>query len=156
VSFAVRPVADAAERAAAMAVRQAVFVEEQGISIPDEFDDRDDEAEHLVVVEEHGGAIVATCRVFVDDATAGPPGTARLGRLAVLPRARHRGLASAMIAACEARARAAGATVMVLDAQVAAMPLYARAGYTGRGEPFDDAGIPHLTMDKRLDEPRDA
>jgi predicted GNAT family N-acyltransferase len=149
VSPGVRPVAGAAEHAAAMAVRQAVFVEEQGISVPEEFDGRDEEAEHLIV-QDDDGSIVATCRVFVSDPTAGPAGTARLGRLAVLPRARHRGLASAMIAACEEHARAAGATRMVLDAQVAAMPLYERAGYTGRGEPFDDAGIPHLTMDKPL------
>jgi predicted GNAT family N-acyltransferase len=144
----VRPVDGADEHAAAMAVRQAVFVEEQGISVPEEFDARDAEAEHLIGVGEDG-AVIATCRVFADDGAG--DGTARLGRLAVLPAARGQGLASAMIAACEARARAAGATRMVLDAQVAAMALYARAGYAPRGAVFDDAGIPHQSMDKALD-----
>lgn len=143
----VRPVAGAEEHAAAMAVREAVFVREQGISVPDEFDARDAAAEHLVALGEDG-AIVATCRLFVDDGAT--DGTARLGRLAVLPQARGHGIASAMIAACEARARAAGAQRMVLDAQVAAMALYERAGYASHGAVFDDSGIPHQTMDKVL------
>lgn len=137
-----------AERAAAMAIRRAVFVEEQQIPIAEEFDDRDAEAEHLLVVDDDGTP-VATCRVFADDGRG--DGTARLGRLAVLPQARRRGLASRMIAVCEERARAAGATQMVLDAQISAMPLYERSGYTARGEDFDDgSGIMHRTMVKAL------
>lgn len=83
--------------AAAMAIRRAVFVQEQEIPPEEEFDARDAEAEHLLIVDDDGTP-VATCRVFADD---DGDGTARLGRLAVLPRARRRGLASRMIAACE-------------------------------------------------------
>ncbi|WP_445148104.1 GNAT family N-acetyltransferase [Baekduia sp. Peel2402] len=135
---------------AAMDIRRAVFVQEQGIAEAEEYDDRDAEAEHLLVVEDDAaGTPIATCRVFVDDGRA--DGTARLGRLAVLPQARRRGLASRMIEACEERARAAGARRMVLDAQVSAMPLYERSGYTAEGEDFDDgSGIPHRTMVKAL------
>lgn len=134
--------------AAAMAIRRTVFIEEQGIPIAEEFDARDAEAEHLLVADDDGTP-VATCRVFADDGDG--DGTARLGRLAVLPRARRRGLASRMIAACEERARAAGATRMVLDAQLGAMPLYERSGYAARGEDFDDgSGIMHRTMEKAL------
>lgn len=134
--------------AAAMAIRRAVFVQEQEIPPEEEFDARDAEAEHLLIVDDDGTP-VATCRVFADDGAG--DGTARLGRLAVLPRARRRGLASRMIAACEERARAAGATRMVLDAQVTAMPLYERSGYTGEGDDFDDgSGILHRTMVKAL------
>lgn len=133
---------------AAMAIRRAVFVEEQAIPIAQEFDARDAEAEHLLVVGDDGTP-VATCRVFADDGDG--DGTARLGRLAVLPRARRRGVASRMIAACEERARAAGATRMVLDAQLSAMPLYERSGYIAQGEDFDDgSGIVHRTMVKSL------
>jgi predicted GNAT family N-acyltransferase len=137
-----------ADRDAAMAIRRAVFVQEQRIPPEEEFDARDAEAEHLLVVDDDGTP-VATCRVFADDGAG--DGTARLGRLAVLPHARRRGLASRMIAACEQRARAAGATRMVLDAQLGAMPLYERAGYTGEGEDFDDgSGIMHRRMVKAL------
>jgi predicted GNAT family N-acyltransferase len=144
----VRTAATAADRDAVMAIRRAVFVEEQGIAPAEEFDARDAEAEHLLVVDDHD-APIATCRVFPDD--GGQDGTARLGRLAVLPAARHRGLATLMIEACEARARAAGATRMVLDAQVTAMPLYERSGYESTGGDFDDgSGILHRTMVKAL------
>jgi predicted GNAT family N-acyltransferase len=137
------------DRAAALAIRRTVFVEEQGVPMAEEFDARDAEAEHLLVVADDGTP-VATCRVFARDGEA-PDGTARLGRLAVLPRARRRGLASRMIAACEERARAAGATRMVLDAQLGAMPLYERAGYAAEGEDFDDgSGILHRRMVKAL------
>jgi predicted GNAT family N-acyltransferase len=136
---------------AAMAIRRTVFVEEQGIPEAEEYDARDAEAEHLLVIDEDGLTPIATCRVFVDDGQGDGGATARLGRLAVLPRARRRGLASRMIEACEERARAAGAARMVLDAQVSAMPLYERSGYTARGEDFDDgSGIPHRTMVKAL------
>jgi len=146
---AIRAVASAEDLAAAMAIRRAVFVQEQSIPESEEYDDRDPHAEHLLVVADDGTPI-ATCRVFADDDGHGG-GTARLGRLAVLPVARRRGLATLMIAACEERARAAGARRMVLDAQVSAMPLYERSGYTAEGEDFDDgSGIPHRTMVKAL------
>lgn len=146
----IRTATSAEELRAAMDIRRTVFVEEQGIPEAEEYDDRDAQAEHLLVVADDGTPI-ATCRVFVEDGRDATPGTARLGRLAVLPVARRRGLASRMIEACEERARAAGARRMVLDAQVSAMPLYERSGYTAEGEDFDDgSGIPHRTMVKAL------
>jgi predicted GNAT family N-acyltransferase len=39
---------------------------------------------------------------------------------------------------------------MDLHAQTAALGLYERAGYTAYGVPFDDEGIEHLAMEKRL------
>ena len=39
---------------------------------------------------------------------------------------------------------------MDLHAQTAALGLYERAGYTAYGAPFDDEGIEHLAMEKRL------
>lgn len=143
---AIRTVAGAGDLRAAMAIRRAVFVEEQAIPEAEEFDARDAEAEHLIAIDDDG-APIATCRVFADEGD----GWARLGRLAVLPQARRRGLASRMIAACEDRARAAGARRMALDAQATAMPLYERSGYTAEGEDFDDgSGIMHRRMVKAL------
>ena len=142
----IRPVAGDDDLAAAMAIRRTVFVQEQGVPEDQEFDARDAEAQHLLVVDDDGTP-VATCRVFADEGD----GWARLGRLAVLPRARRQGLASRMIAECEARARAAGAERMALDAQVVAMPLYEASGYAAEGEDFDDgSGIVHRRMVKAL------
>jgi predicted GNAT family N-acyltransferase len=41
-----------------------VFCDEQGVSLAAELDGRDDEALHLVVVED--GAVIATCRLLLD------------------------------------------------------------------------------------------
>jgi predicted GNAT family N-acyltransferase len=137
-----RPARDADEVRAALALRHEVFVVEQRVPIGEEIDEHDDGALHLVVVED--GRVVATCRVVMDG------GTAKLGRVAVAPSARRRGLASRLIEESERHARALGARRVALAAQTGALSLYERAGYTPYGERFMDAGIEHLMMEKRL------
>jgi predicted GNAT family N-acyltransferase len=140
----VRPARTPPELWAALALRRAVFVDEQGVPLDEELDGRDDEAFHLVAVEPDG-AVVGTCRLLRDAATV------TLGRMAVAPPARGRGLAGELLAEAEREAREAGATHMRLAAQVDAVGLYDRAGYEPVGERFLDAGLEHQTMQKRLD-----
>jgi predicted GNAT family N-acyltransferase len=138
----VRPARDQAEVDAALALRHEVFVVEQRVPLADEQDGRDAQALHLVGVQD--GRVVATCRVLNDGDTA------KLGRMAVAAGVRRRGIASRLLAAAEASARATGARRVALAAQADAVALYERAGYAARGERFLDAGIEHLMMDKRL------
>ena len=138
----VRPTRDEAEVAAALALREEVFCGEQGVSLAEERDGRDEEALHLVVVDE--GVVVGPCRLLVDGTTA------KLGRMAVSRTRRGLGLARALITEAEARARALGAERIVLAAQLSAQPLYDRAGYAAFGEVFLDAGIEHVMMAKPL------
>ena len=138
----VRPARDRAEVDAALALRHEVFVVEQQVPLAEELDGRDDEALHLVAVED--GAVVATCRLVRDGDTV------KLGRMAVAPRARRRGLASRLLEEADAQAAALGARRIALAAQTGALALYERAGYAGYGERFLDAGIEHLMMDKRV------
>ena len=130
------------ERAAALALRHEVFVGEQGVPVELEIDEHDDTALHLVALQD--GRLVGTCRLVRDGAKA------KFGRLVVARDARGAGIGSALLDEAERRARAAGAQQMVLTAQLAAMRLYERAGYTARGEVFLDAGIEHMTMEKAL------
>lgn len=130
------------ERAAAFALRHEVFVEEQGVPVELEIDEHDDTALHLVAIE--GEQLVGTCRVVRDGARA------KFGRLVVTRDARGSGIGRALLDEAERRARADGARRMVLTAQISAMGLYERAGYTARGEVFLDAGIEHMTMEKAL------
>jgi predicted GNAT family N-acyltransferase len=139
----VRPARTPPEVWAALALRRAVFVDEQRVPIADELDGRDDDALHLVAVEA-GGAVVGTCRIL----RAGS--TATLGRLAVAGAARGRGLGSGLVAEAERVAREAGARRMTLAAQVDAIVLYERAGYEPSGERFLDAGLEHQRMEKAL------
>jgi predicted GNAT family N-acyltransferase len=130
------------ELAGALALRRAVFVEEQGVPLHEELDEHDAEALHLVAVE--GGQVVGTCRLL-------PAGDAlKLGRMAVARTARRRGIAARLLEEAEAQARAQGIHVIRLSSQLDARPVYERAGYTAYGDQFLDAGIEHVMMEKTL------
>jgi predicted GNAT family N-acyltransferase len=133
------------ELAAAFALRHEVFCVEQGVSVADELDGRDDEALQLVAVRSRDGRLVGTCRVLIEGATA------KLGRMAVPRDARGAGIGSALLASAELAARRAGASRVALNAQLAARGLYARAGYVENGPSFVEAGIDHVGMERRLD-----
>lgn len=127
----VRRVSTPEELQEALRIRHTVFVEEQGVPLAEEQDAADASALHLLV--------------FVDGA---PAGTARLvgakvGRVAVLPAFRGRGLGVALMEAMHALA---GDEELYLDAQVGVIGFYERLGYTAEGPEFLDAGIRHRRM----------
>jgi predicted GNAT family N-acyltransferase len=142
IALEIRLSADAAEREAALALRHRVFCGEQGVPADLELDGRDGEALHVVALRE--GAVIGTCRLVVDG------GTAKLGRMAVEPDLRGRGIGAALLAGAEREARAIAARRISLHAQARARELYTRAGFTERGEHFDEAGIEHVLMEKLL------
>jgi predicted GNAT family N-acyltransferase len=127
---------------AALELRQRVFVDEQGVTPAADRDGRDGEAIHLVALD--GGRIVGTCRLLVEGELA------RLGRMAVEPELRGRGLGADILAAAERAAGLAGARRVTLHAQTTAESLYARAGYEPRGWRFVEEGIEHVRMEKQL------
>jgi predicted GNAT family N-acyltransferase len=139
----VRRIRDGAELQAALDLREAVYVVEQGVSLEGDRDGLDDQALQLVAVGDDGG-VIGTCRVLIEE------GTARFGRLAVRPDARRQGLGAALLGEAERMAVAAGARQMVLHAQVDALGLYERAGYAPVGGRFLDEGIEHQAMEKPL------
>jgi predicted GNAT family N-acyltransferase len=138
----IRLAADAAEVDAALDLRHRVFCEEQGVPVPLEADPRDAVALHLVAVRD--GAVLGTCRVVFDGETA------KIGRMAVEPAARRAGIGIGLLEAALDEARRAGATRASLNAQVAAVGLYARGGFVVTGEPFEEAGIDHVRMERPL------
>jgi predicted GNAT family N-acyltransferase len=138
----IRPIAGGEELAAALDLRERVFCGEQGVTLEGDRDGRDGEALQLAALED--GTVIGTCRVLFDGDVA------RFQRLCVAPEARGRGLGAALLAEAERAARAAHAARMDLHAQTAALGLYERAGYSAYGAPFDDEGIEHLAMEKRL------
>ena len=113
------------------AVRLAVFVEEQGVSLAEEFDADDARAAHWLAL--NGGAPVGTVRLVGD----------RLGRLAVLRAHRGRGIGGALVRAVLAAAAAAGLARLRAAVQSGAVEWYAQRGWRVYGPEFPDAGIPH-------------
>jgi predicted GNAT family N-acyltransferase len=138
----VRPARDGREVDEALVLRERVFCGEQGVSREAEKDGRDADALHLVAVED--ARVIGTCRLLF----AG--GEAFLGRLAVEPAHRRRGIGAALLGEANMRARTAGAARIGLHAQLDVRELYAAAGYVERGEPFVEQGIDHVTMEKAL------
>jgi predicted GNAT family N-acyltransferase len=126
----------------AAAVRIAVFVQEQGIPVAEEWDADDAGALHAVITDAQDVPI-ATGRLLQPQ-----PGLAQIGRMAVLSshRGQHLG-ASILQALCDA-AYARGDTQCVLHAQRSAEGFYRRHGFEPEGEPYDEVGIDHITMRK--------
>jgi predicted GNAT family N-acyltransferase len=138
---AARPARDD-ELSQVMALRLAVFCEEQGVPEELERDAHDATALHLVVDED--GVVTGTCRLVRDGEVM------RLGRMAVARERRGAGLGALLLARAHEAARAAGAREVELHAQVDVRGFYERAGYVAEGEVFEEAGIAHITMRRPL------
>ncbi|GGJ00707.1 putative acetyltransferase [Alicyclobacillus cellulosilyticus] len=137
---------------ACLAIRRAVFVEEQQVPEDEEMDDWDrlpvgEEAAPVhILVRTDEGTPVATARVIPY-----AEGTAKIQRVAVLASHRQQGYGTAAMAAAEAAARRLGFVRAVLDAQLQAEGFYRQLGYRRvSDEVFLDAGIEHVRMAKVL------
>jgi len=123
-------------------IRTTVFVEEQEVPLELEMDEYDAIATHFLLRD--GETPLATARLLDKH------GLAKIGRVAVLKEARGRGLGLLLMQAVIEEAKRRGFTESVLDAQTYAVPFYARLGYVAEGAEFDDAGIPHFLMRRKL------
>lgn len=124
-------------------LRRAVFVEEQGISEAEELDDLDAAALHLLAWD--GAEPVGTARIL-QTGTRG-----RIGRVCVLSQARGRGLGAKLIlAGIDLLRQRPGVEIVELGAQTHALTFYEKLGFQAEGEPYDDAGIPHMHMTRKL------
>jgi predicted GNAT family N-acyltransferase len=119
-----------------------VFAGEQGVPVEADRDGRDDEAVHLVALDD--GVVIGTCRLVFRGTAA------RLGRMAVEPDRRGRGVGAALLEEAERYARGTGSARIALHAQTHARSLYARGGYEQRGDVFVEEGIAHVAMEKQL------
>jgi predicted GNAT family N-acyltransferase len=122
------------------AVRERVFVHEHGLP-------RDQERDALDPLSVH---------VLARDAEGRPIGAGRLtpermiGRMAVLPGWRGRGVGAALLDALLQQGRQRGWREVALAAHADAMPFYLRHGFAPIGEPLSMAGIAQQTMRRPL------
>ena len=139
-------VATAADMPEVAALRRRVFVVEQGVPPEIERDDADETAVH-VLSRDDSGRVVATGRLLVHGRTAG------IGRMAADAGVRGRGHGAAVLAELQRQAVLRGVAEIELHAQLTARRFYERAGYTAVGEEYEEAGIAHITMRRRLPPP---
>lgn len=129
----------------AMAVRIAVFVEEQGVPEEVERDEYESESEHFVAYRDGDRSEpVGTTRLREKD------GSAKIERVAVLQSARGEDWGRTLMQVVEDRARERGFDEARLHAQTQVQAFYEGLGYRPVGDEFDEAGIPHVEMRKTL------
>ena len=122
--------------AAAMPVRERVFIHEQGVPAAIERDAHDVTSTHIVAFGPDGAAI-GTGRLLPDG---------HIGRLAVLKKWRGKGVGAALFERLLNLAADAGMRRVELHAQTSAAGFYTRYGFATMGQEFYEAGLPHLTM----------
>ena len=130
--------------AQARAVRTEVFIDEQRIPMALEWDEVDDTAVHAVACNRLG-QVLATGRLLAQG-----DGVGRIGRMACVQAVRGSGVGRQVLDALTDVARQRADRCLTLHAQVSARPFYERAGYRASGEVFDEAGIAHVEMTRRL------
>ena len=121
-------------------IRFTVFVEEQRVPIEIEWDDQDAKSLHALAYSSAGDAI-ATGRLLPDG---------HIGRMAVLKAWRGKGVGGAILDRLIAVARERGDRQIELFAQTHALAFYRAHGFVEHGEVFEEAGIPHQAMRKKL------
>ncbi|MHB1092487.1 GNAT family N-acetyltransferase [Thiobacillus sp.] len=121
-------------------VRRAVFIDEQGVPEALEWDQYDAVSMHWLALARDGSPI--GCARLLPDG--------HLGRMAVLPVWRRRGVGRALLDAVLHAARMRGERLLRLSAQVHAARFYAHAGFVADGAAYEEAGILHVAMQKTL------
>ena len=122
--------------AEARAVREAVFVVEQKVPREIELDAHDAGSRH-VLARDSGGTPIGTGRLLPDG---------HLGRMAVLPGWRGKGVGRGLLERLLEEAAGRGIGRLVLNSQAQAVGFYRRFGFVEEGPEFIEAGIPHRTM----------
>lgn len=122
------------------AIRRHVFIDEQGVPEDLEWDAADATATHFLALTIEGQP-VGCARLLPDG---------HIGRMAVLPDWRGQGVGRALLSVALATARRKGLALIRLSAQAQAVHFYLQAGFTVVGDLYQEAGIPHVTMQKSL------
>jgi predicted GNAT family N-acyltransferase len=129
-------------------IRRVVFIEEQAVPKDLELDELDAVCTHFLAfaaATDPPAQALGTARLWISE-----EGEAKAQRVAVLKDRRTGGVGRALMDAIEAEAKRRGHARVILGAQISALGFYEKLGYAAYGPEFDDAGIPHRMMEKRL------
>jgi len=122
------------------AIREKVFMQEQGVPAELEWDGLDGPSHHALALSANGEAI--GCGRLTPDG--------HIGRMAVLPEWRRKRIGSAILELLVDYARSQHYEHVALNAQVQAIPLYKNFGFELEGDEFMEANIPHRKMTLHL------
>ncbi len=123
-------------------IRKVVFVDEQRVPIEEEIDDLDYTSTHICIYD--SDKAIGTARIIKKGEKT------YFGRVAVLKQYRRKGIGKIIIQQLEQKCKEDGIQNVYLDAQVPVIDFYRNIQYKEISEEFMDAGIPHITMTKNL------
>lgn len=129
----------------AFEIRREVFIVGQACPEEEEFDDFDEEATHFIAYVK--GEPAGTCRFRTTSKGV------KLERFAVLEKFRGEGIGKRLVQTVLGyldKEDLEEGTLIYLHSQVAAMGLYTRFGFEKVGEMFDEVGIDHYEMQKKV------
>ena len=154
----IKPFAElsAAEIYEILKARFSVFVLEQGIMYLDE-DNIDYTATHLAL--RRASKVIAYARLFEQPGDNPPaydakfnlvpsPRILRAGRMLTLEHGK--GYGRILLTRLIAEAKRQGADILRIHAQLDAVPFYRHFRFAKVGEPFTEAGISHILMERKL------
>ena len=139
-NFTIVPASWQRDREALQHIRRSVFIVEQRVSEGEEWDTADLACIHALVLKGKRDA-VGTGRIEADG---------KIGRLAVLSGYRGLGLGGEILEWLVGQARRQGLESVYLHAQLHALPFYLRHSFIAEGSAFDEVGIPHQRMSRKL------
>ena len=119
-------------------IRIKVFILEQKVPEELEWDEYDETAWH--VVAKSNSKVIGTGRLIINQSIA------KIGRMAIDPEFRGKGIGMEVLKALINKGKEKGAQEFILHAQTHAIAFYAREGFEPYGPIFDEAGIPHVEM----------
>lgn len=135
------------ERRGHFAVRQAVFVEEQGLFVGSDVDEHDEDAIHIVAVDRKSGEVVGAVRCYEEET-----GIWFGGRLAVLEPHRHslRAVGPRLVRFAEQTVARRNPRHFLAYIQLQNVRFFERLGWQKIGEPAFHVGVPHQVMESGI------
>lgn len=130
------------DKDALRAIRKEVFIEEQGVSQSEEWDELDETSRHFIAyIKEEA---VACIRLVEKQAEQGR--AFKITRLAVKKPHRAQGIGAHLLVHASDIALSEHASSIFLHAQRDARAFYEKSGFIAQGDTFDEAGIEHVKM----------
>lgn len=128
-------------------IRRLVFQEEQGVEKELDFDGQDETAEQIIAYLDNQP--VGTARIrYLDNYNA------KIERLAVLSTVRGQGIGKKIMEKALDILAKNNIQEVVIHAQEYIKGLHQQVGFQQEGEKFEEAGIPHVKMRKKLKQTR--
>ena len=123
-------------------IRMDVFVNEQGVPVELEMDGLDASGVHVLAIVD--GAPAGCGRLLLKG------NEAKIGRVAVKKEFRRYGIGTGICKLLIAIAGDSGAELVYLGAQLTAVDFYISLGFEKEGDVFEEAGIDHIKMIKKI------